>query len=127
MHFDSSQWNIHIVLNTLEPIICLRLVCIGEGVGCYDYTSLEAFETARQQTASTLRSVNQFTLLEQSYIKGFAYFGGLSLYISSHGYTYYKWGTKAMGKIVDGKGNIQSGKKGVLLGSMMVIITNPKA
>ena len=102
-------------------------MCIGEGVGCYDYTSLEAFETARQQTASTLRSVNQFTLLEKSYIKGFAYFGGLSLYISSYGYTYYKWGTKTKGKIVDGKGNIQSGKKGVLLGSTMVIITNPKA
>ena len=127
MHFDSSQWNIHIVLNTLELIICLRLVCVGEGVGCYDYTSLEAFETARQQTASTLRSVNQFTLLKQSYIKGFAYFGDLSLYISSHGYAYYKWETKAKGKIVDGKGNIQSVKKGVLLRSTTVIIANPKA
>jgi len=36
------------------------------------------------------------------------------------------WGTKAKGKIVDGKGNIQSGKKGVLLGSAIVIIANPK-
>ena len=82
-------------------------MCVGEGVGCYDYTSLEAFETVRQQTASTLRSVNQFTLLEQSYIKGFAYFGGLSLYISSHRYAYYKWETKAKGKIVDGNNNME--------------------
>ena len=42
-------------------------MCVVEGGGCYDYTSLEAFETARQQTASTLRSVNQFTLRTELY------------------------------------------------------------
>ena len=37
------------------------------------------------------------------------------------------WGTKAKGKIVDRKGNNQSGKKEVLLGSTIAIIANPKA
>ena len=35
--------------------------------GCYDYYSLQAFETARQQTADTLRSVDLFTLKTQLY------------------------------------------------------------
>ena len=67
-HFDSSQWNIPIVLITLEcqinKYLCLRLVCecvcVFVGV-CSDYCILEEFGTARQQTAYTLRSVNLFT------------------------------------------------------------------
>ena len=34
-------------------------VCVD---GCCDYDNLEVFETARRQTAYTLKSVNLFTL-----------------------------------------------------------------
>lgn len=57
----------HITVITLEhqinhlTSIFKTSVCVCVG-GCCDYDNLEVFETARRQTAYTLKSVNLFTL-----------------------------------------------------------------
>ena len=52
-------------------------MCVGV-CGYNDYYSLEEFETARQQTAHTLRLVNLFTLRKQLY-QGICIFWWLEL------------------------------------------------
>ena len=64
---------------------------------------------------------------KDSYIKGFAYLVAWVNTVHLIDVLIIMWGTKAKGKIVDRKGNIQSGKKEILLGSTIVIIANPKA
>ena len=77
--------------------------------GCYDYYSLEAFETARQQTACTVRSqpanpkntvISRDLHILVAVVNTFRFMDVLII-----------GDPRLKEKIVDGKGNIQSGKK----------------
>ena len=80
--------------------------------GCYDYYSLEAFETARQQTACIQWGHNLLTLRTQLY-QGICILAVVAVVNTFHFMDVLIIGEPMLKeKIVDGKGNIQNGKKG---------------